>query len=423
MKTNGARVIERLEELYRCGEGENGTHSRLAFSKEDRKGREAFARYFRALGIESSLDPAGNMIARLEGHAPKGQDPLPAILIGSHLDTVPNGGKYDGALGCVAGLEVVATLLASGTKLRHPLEVVVFADEEGARFGSGMIGSSAFSGAALTNFSLTAADKGGILLRDALRAWGLNVGDGDGGDGIQELRKAARKKETVRCCLELHIEQGGGLFKAGIPIGVVTTIAGVKRYEIVVRGQMNHAGSTLMEDRKDALTAAARFIASIPDVARAWGGEYSVATVGAITVHPHAVNVIPGICTFSLEIRDRELAVMERIEGELRRALANAAQGFGCDFTPISSNAPVSMNTGVQDAIVKACEDEGCAYKLMPSGAFHDSLMLAETFPCGMIFIPSVNGVSHSPEEFSREEDIQRGCDVLLRSVLRLDAA
>jgi allantoate deiminase/N-carbamoyl-L-amino-acid hydrolase len=368
------------------------------------------------LGIESFVDPAGNMIARLEG-----REPLPVILVGSHLDTVPNGGRYDGTLGCVAGLEIVETLLASGTKLRHPLEVVVFADEEGARFGSGMIGSSAFSGASLANFSLTATDREGISRRDALRDWGLNVGEGI--DGIQELRKAARRKETIHCCLELHIEQGGGLFKAGIPVGVVTTIAGVKRCEIVTRGQMNHAGSTLMEDRKDALTAAARFIASIPDVVRAWGGEYSVATVGTIAVHPNAVNVIPGICTFSLEIRDRELAVMERIEDELRRTLSRAAEGLGYDFTPISSNAPVSMNTGVQDAIVKACEDEGCAYRLMPSGAFHDSLMLAEAFPCGMIFIPSVNGVSHSPEEFSKEEDVQRGCDVLLRSVLRLDKA
>ena len=417
MKTDGARVVARLEEIYRCGELSDGSHSRLAFSKEDQKGREALARHFRDVGIEPFVDPAGNMIARLEG-----QEPLPSLLIGSHLDTVPNGGKYDGALGCVAGLEVVETLLASRTRLRHPLEVVVFADEEGARFGSGMIGSSAFSGASLANFSLNATDKEGIRRRDALATWGLNVGDsGDGDKGTQELGKAARKKETVHCCLELHIEQGGGLFKARVPIGVVTTIAGVKRCEIVVRGQMNHAGSTLMEDRKDALTAAARFIASVPDVVRAHGGEYSVATVGTIAVTPNAVNVIPGSCTFSLEIRDRELAVMERIEEELRCALTKAAEGFDCDFRPISSHSPVSMNAGVQGAIVEACENEGYAYKLMPSGAFHDSLMLAGAFPCGMIFIPSVNGISHSPEEFSTEEDIQRGCDVLLRSVLRLD--
>jgi allantoate deiminase/N-carbamoyl-L-amino-acid hydrolase len=406
MKTRGARVVERLEELYQCGRSGNGTHSRLAFSEEDRKGREAFARHFRALGIEPSVDPAGNMIARLEG-----REPLPAILVGSHLDTVPNGGKYDGALGCVAGLEVAETLLASGTKLLHPLEIVVFSDEEGARFGSGMIGSSAFSGASLSNFSPDAADKEGIRRSEALAAWGLN----------QDLSEAARGKETVLCCLELHIEQGGGLFKEGIPIGVVTTIAGVKRYEVVVRGQMNHAGSTLMEDRKDALVAAARFIASVPDVARARGGEYSVATVGAIAVSPNAVNVIPGTCKFSLEIRDRELATMERIEDELRRVLASVAQGLDCVFEPISSNLPVSMSPGVQDAIVRACEEEGCAYRLMPSGAFHDSLMLAGAFPCGMIFIPSINGVSHSPEEFSSEEDIQKGCDVLLKTVLTLD--
>ncbi|MDR1978443.1 MAG: Zn-dependent hydrolase [Synergistaceae bacterium] len=409
MKMNGARVVERLEELYLCGK-RDGSHSRLAFSEEDRKGRELFASCFRALGIEPLTDAAGNVVARLPGE----DDSLPAILIGSHLDTVPDGGKYDGALGCVAGLEVVETLLPSGKRLRHPLDVVVFADEEGARFGSGMMGSGAFSGAPLGDFSPTAEDKTGVSRVDALAAFGVKH---------EDMGKAAREKATVLCSLELHIEQGGSLFRSGIPIGVVTAIAGVKRIEVTVKGEMNHAGSTLMANRRDALVAGARFIASVPEILAAHGNAYSVATVGTIAVRPNAVNVIPGSCVFSLEIRDREGSMIEKIESALERRLEEIAEdgGTAYDFKFVSETRPAHMDDKVKDAIARASEEAGYPYALMPSGAFHDSLMLARSFPCGMIFIPSVNGVSHSPKEFSTEEDIQKGCDVLLRTVLTLD--
>ncbi|MDR1874610.1 MAG: Zn-dependent hydrolase [Synergistaceae bacterium] len=418
MKMDGVRVVRRLEELYLCGAHDGGAYSRLAFSEEDRKGRELFASYFRALGIDPLTDAAGNIIARLDGEeGEKGEKagaPLPAILIGSHLDTVPGGGKYDGALGCVAGLEVVETLLSSGKRLRHPLDVVVFADEEGARFGSGMMGSGAFSGASLGDFSPTAEDSAGVKRADALAAFGVNW---------KEMGKAARERATVLCSLELHIEQGGSLFKSGTPIGVVTAIAGVKRREVTITGEMNHAGSTRMHDRKDALVAGARFISSAPEIVAAHGDAYSVATVGTIAVRPNAVNVIPGSCTFSLEIRDQELPVIERIDSELERRLRDVTEASGttCNFRFISSTSPALMDDGVKNAIIKASEEAGYSCSLMPSGAFHDSLTLARSFPCGMIFIPSVNGVSHSPEEFSTEEDIQKGCDVLLRTVLTLD--
>ncbi|MDR1379723.1 MAG: Zn-dependent hydrolase [Synergistaceae bacterium] len=414
MKTNGARVVARLEEIYRCGELSDGSHSRLAFSEEDQKGRNLFASYFRALGLECACDAAGNMIARLEGQELEGQKPLPAILIGSHMDTVPDGGKYDGALGCVAGLEVVETLLSSGEKLLHPLEVIVFADEEGARFGSGMIGSSAFCGAPLDVFSPTVADGAGVTRAEALAAFGV---DWSG------LEKAVRDKASVFCSLELHIEQGASLFRNGVSIGAVTAIAGVKRREVTIMGQKNHAGSTLMSDRKDALLTGARFIASVPEVVTACGGAYSVATVGMIAVRPNAVNVIPGSCVFSLEIRDGESSVIERIDEELLRRLAEIAKANGTDYVSqiVAFTPPAPMDERVTRAVAKAAEDAGYSCALMPSGAFHDSLMLARSFPCGMIFIPSVNGVSHSPEEFSKEEDIQKGCDVLLTTVLDLD--
>ncbi|MDR1885855.1 MAG: Zn-dependent hydrolase [Synergistaceae bacterium] len=410
LKTNGARVVDRLEKIYSCGERADGAHSRLAFSPEDIKARELFMGYFRELGIEPRVDAAGNIIARLRGD----DDSLPAIMTGSHLDTVPDGGKYDGALGCIAGLEIVETLVCSGVRTRHPIEVIVFTDEEGARFGSGMIGSSAFCAAPLDGFKPTDTDMDGISRKEALSAFGMN---------LNKIGGAARAEGTVRCFLELHVEQGGFLFRKGIPIGIVTAIAGVKRSEVVIRGVKNHAGSTMMSDRRDALVAASRFISSVPEITVAHGGAYSVATVGYIAVQPNSVNVIPGVCTFSLEIRDQDMEVIERIEKNLESALEEIAgtSGVSHDIRPISSNNPALMNASIGDAIAKAAEEAELGYVFMPSGAFHDSLMLSRSFPTGMIFIPSVNGISHSSEEFSTPEDIQKGCDVLLETAMILD--
>ena len=281
MKVNIERIHSRLEEIYQCGRKEDGTFTRMAYSPEDVKGRETFMNYFRKLGIEPRVDEAGNIHARLEGEDPS----LPAILTGSHLDTVPDGGKYDGVVGCVSGLEAVETLVENGKKLRHPLEVIVFTDEEGFRFGSGLLGSGAICG------------------QD------LDIRETD-----LDLPKARIRPEDVHCFIELHVEQGASLYKSKTPIGVVSSIAGVSRYEITITGEANHAGSTIMADRKDALVAASRFIAQVPEVVKANGNDYTVATVGTIKVQPNSVNVVPGSCTFNLEIRDQDAAVIECIE-------------------------------------------------------------------------------------------------------------
>jgi allantoate deiminase/N-carbamoyl-L-amino-acid hydrolase len=255
-----------------------------------------------------------------------------------------------------------------------------------------------------------------VTRAEALTAFGVDW------KGLSE-GKAARDKASILCSLELHIEQGASLFRNGTSIGAVTAIAGVKRRELTIEGQKNHAGSTRMSDRKDALLTAARFIASVPEAVALRGGAYSVATVGTIAVRPNAVNVMPGTCVFSLEMRDGDSSVIERIDDELERRLAEISKAGGTDCVSkiVAFTAPAPMDERVTRAVAKAAEDAGYSCALMPSGAFHDSLMLARSFPCGMIFIPSVNGVSHSPEEFSAEEDIQKGCDVLLRTVLDLD--
>lgn len=407
MRVDTKKVMERIEEIYSCGGHEDGSFSRVAYSPQDTRGREKFISYFHALGIEPVIDKAGNIIARLEGKNSR----LPAIVIGSHLDTVPDGGKYDGVLGCLGGLGVCEAVVGSGQRLNHPLEVIVFTDEEGARFGSGMTGSAAFCDMP-PEFSNSDTDIYGMSRGDVFESFGISA---------DSLVQAARTPGTVRCFIELHIEQGSSLDKNRIPVGVVTTIAGVKRYEVVVKGESNHAGSTMMPDRKDSLVAAARFISAVPDIVARHGGEYTVATVGTIRVEPGSVNVIPGVCAFSLEIRDQSQQMMDTIELRLRERLEKDCSGFDYSFRQIASHDAAPMTDWVMESIRESCEEQGCAYRMMPSGAFHDSLLISAKFPTGMIFIPSVGGVSHSPRELSTEADIEKGCGVLLRTVLIID--
>lgn len=404
------RIQDRLEEIYECGKQVDGTHSRLAFSKEDWKGRRIFKEYLELLGLSPYVDPAGNLIARYRGK----NDKLPAILLGSHMDTVPNSGKYDGVLGCIGALEVVEALSESGEHLEHPLEIIVFADEEGIRFGKGLQGSSAISGASLDNFSSEDLDEEGARREDILRECGIEFSD---------MKQAMKQKESVHCFLELHIEQGKALEKHNKTIGIITAIAGVKRYEITVFGESNHSGSTRMEDRKDALAAAAAFISAVPETIKKYGSEYSVATVGKIRVLPNAVNVIPGICTFCLEIREQLQEQLDTLEQKLFQFMEEVCKQRKVTYTvePIAAYAPAPMNPQIQKVIQRICDRDNIGYDSMPSGAFHDAMFMTRAFPSGMLFIPSRNGISHSPEEYSAPEDIQTGCELLLKTVKILD--
>ena len=409
MKVNIERIHSRLEEIYQCGRKEDGTFTRMAYSPEDVKGRETFMNYFRKLGIEPRVDEAGNIHARLEGEDPS----LPAILTGSHLDTVPDGGKYDGVVGCVSGLEAVETLVENGKKLRHPLEVIVFTDEEGFRFGSGLLGSGAICGQDLdireTDLDLYGNERGEVI-----KSYGITVADAP---------KARIRPEDVHCFIELHVEQGASLYKSKTPIGVVSSIAGVSRYEITITGEANHAGSTIMADRKDALVAASKFIAQVPEIVKANGNDYTVATVGTIKVQPNSVNVVPGSCTFNLEIRDQDAAVIECIEKNAKAYLEQVCKEMGEEytFTQISYHEPAPMSEWVKTAIETEVQKMGVDYKVVPSGAFHDSLIMTAVFPTGMIFVPSVDGISHSRYEFTEDADIEQGAQLLLQTILEVD--
>lgn len=408
MKINLKKVISHINELYECGAQEDGTHSRVAYSKEDIKGREIFMGYFRTLGLEPRIDEAGNIIVRMEGK----DSSLPAIVVGSHLDTVPDGGKYDGVIGCIGGLCVCEALIENGYQLSHPIEVIVFTDEEGYRFGNGLLGSSALCGID-PRISEEDLDMYGETRGQVMRSYGIEV---------SQIHRAKRDRDSVHCFLELHIEQGASLYKKNTSIGIVSSIAGVSRYEVVIHGEANHSGSTVMSDRKDALVAAADFISQVPRIVGEYGNEFTVATVGTIKVSPNSVNVIPGVCTFNLEIRDQDDEIISLIETKLKEYLKKVCDGVNSyTFRQISYHEPAPMSSWVKSEIEDVVKRLKFDYEVVPSGAFHDSLVMTEKFPTGMIFVPSVNGISHSTHEFTHEKDIEKGCQVLLNTVLAID--
>ena len=409
MKTNPKRVISRIEEIYECGKQEDGTHTRMAFSNEDVKGRKLFTSWAEKLGMTCRMDEAGNLIARMDGQ----DNSLPAILMGSHLDTVPDGGKYDGVTGCIGGLEVCEVLKESGYKTNHPIEVIVFTDEEGFRFGKGLLGSSAICGQD-PDISDDEQDIYGETRGKVMQSYGIKSKD---------VQKAARDPKSVHCFIELHVEQGARLYKTNTSVGVVSSIAGVNRYEITVTGEANHAGSTAMADRRDALVAAAGFINKVQEVTAEYGNDFTVATVGTIKVTPHSVNVIPGTCTFSLEIRDQDQKIMTLIEQKLQDILGDICKKYGVSYTfvPTSFHEPAPMSEWVKGSIEDAIKGMGIDYSIIPSGAFHDSLIMTSVFPTGMIFVPSEKGISHSRYEYTKAEDIEKGCNVLLQTILKVD--
>lgn len=404
------RIQKRLDEIYDCGKQKDGTYSRIAFSDEDRKGREIFTSYLNNLGLNTRLDPAGNLIARWDGINPD----LPPIMMGSHLDTVPNGGKYDGAYGCVGALEVVEALMENGERLCHPIEIIVFADEEGVRFGKGLSGSNAISGLPLEGFNAEDRDEEGNRRIEVMGNYGID---------FFRMKEAARKSEEVACFIEMHVEQGRSLEKSGKKIGVVTAIAGVSRFQITVTGQTNHSGSTMMSDRKDALVGAADFIRQVPEIIADCGSEYAVGTVGRVTVVPGSVNVIPGKVEFTLEIREQTDENRKLINDRLFETMDIICKNNELQYEvkSIADYPCAPMNSDIADTIDETCAKIGHSHCRMPSGAFHDAMFMTRAFNTGMIFVPSRGGISHSPMEFTELECLKAGCEVLYHTIKELD--
>lgn len=403
LRVNGQRIMDHLFALAEFGKNPQGGVSRVAYSDADKQGREYVLGLMKPARLDVTIDAGGNLIGRRAGS----DMTLKPLLIGSHIDTVPEGGNYDGVVGSMGAIEVAQTLAENNVRLRHPLEVVIFQNEEG-----GLIGSRAMDGE-LTEKELDLVSRSGKTIREGIKFIG--------GDPAK-LSEVRRKKGDIAAYLELHIEQGNTLDTEKIKIGIVEGIVGINWWDVTIEGFANHAGTTAMNNRQDALLAAAKFIQAVNEIVTSVPGR-QVGTVGRINALPGAPNVIPGKVVLSLELRDLDAAkikmLYEKIHAEAQQIAAASKTKF--DFKEINVNIPAPTDPRIRSLISDAARELGLSTKLMPSGAGHDAQDMARLGPVGMIFVPSVGGISHSPREFSHPADIANGANVLLHTLLKLD--
>ena len=402
-RVDGRRLNENLAALSRFGRNEQGGVTRLAYSEADMRARDYLMGLMRAARLEPAIDAAGNIIGRRAGSEPR----RPPLMFGSHSDSVPGGGNYDGPVGTLAAIEVAHTLAEAGIRTRHPLEVIIFQNEEG-----GLVGSRALSGE-LTARELDLVSGSGKTIRDGITFIG--------GDPAR-LDEVRRAPGSIAAYLELHIEQGSTLHEENIDIGVVEGIVGIGWWDVTIAGFANHAGTTPMNRRRDAMLSAAKFIEAVNRVVTSVAGR-QVGTVGRIAALPGAPNVIPGTVTLSLELRDLDSAKIRMLYDRIRaeaEAIATAG-GTTFEFTETFSSVPAPTDTRVRRLIAESAAALGLTSRAMPSGAGHDAQDMAKIGPVGMIFVPSRDGISHSPAEFSTPADIENGANVLLHSVVAID--
>jgi N-carbamoyl-L-amino-acid hydrolase len=405
---NTERLRGALEQLSNFGRVPGGGTSRLGFSAADLGARNWMMGLLRAEGLEVTIDAAANIRARRAGQ----RDDLPALWFGSHMDTVPNGGNFDGCVGSMGALEVIRVLNEQGVRTEHPLEVIIFTNEEGVHYGRGLFGSRAVAGLVEPE-ELGLVDEDGVELAEWIRRYG--------GDP-ERITEMTPPEGSIHAYLELHIEQGGVLWSRGIPLGVVEGIVGINEYYVVLEGAANHAGTTPMDQRRDSLLTAAKIIQAVREIVTSVQGR-QVGTVGKIKALPGAPNVIPGRAEFTVELRDLSLEKIDGIGEQIRERAAHLAAADGVSFSmqKLITYEPALSHRRIRFAIQKAAEEMRATSLAMASGAGHDAQNMARVAPMGMIFVPSVDGISHSPKEFTRWEEVACGAECLYHTILRLD--
>ncbi|HEY7099013.1 MAG TPA: Zn-dependent hydrolase [Terriglobales bacterium] len=405
-RVDAGRLQRTLEELSVFGRPAGGTFadgvSRFAYSDADIEGRKYAMQLLRDAGLAPRVDAAGNIFGRREGK----DRTLKPILFGSHIDSVPSGGNFDGQLGSMAAAEVVRTLKERGIISQHPLEVVFWANEEGGTVGS----KAVLEGLPSSELNRVI---NGIRIEDGIRKIG--------GDPTR-LEEARMATGLFHCYLELHIEQGGNLDKAGIPVGVVEGIVSIDEYEVEIRGFANHAGTTPMPERHNALLAAARLIELVQEVVTRDPGR-QVGNVGHLEVFPNARNVIPGLVKHTIELRDLSAEKIAVMGAEIQRRSQDIARQTMTEISirQTEHDPPAIATPSVQGQIESAATSLGLKTMRLPSGAGHDAQNMAKLGPMGMIFVPSVAGISHSPKELTRWPDCANGANVLLQTILQVD--
>ena len=406
LTVNINRLKSDIETLAQIGRKEDHGIYRMAFTDGDFKAREWFKNKIIEAGLEVHEDGAGNVSARLNS-----QNNNPCVMMGSHLDTVPAAGHLDGALGVLVALECLRRIKEEKLELKYPLEAISFSDEEG-RFG-GMFGSQALSGMITPESILKAEDLNGIKLVDAMRDAGMNAMD---------ALYAKRKPESIHAFLELHIEQGPVLDSSAISAGYVDAIAGLFKWDVSLIGKANHAGTTPMHMRNDAFMGLSEFASQIRRILDENGSARSVATIGRVEISPGAANVIPGSVNFSLEARDTEVQVLGDIANAFRKALSAIARRSGLmfEFKILSEISPVKTDSGIVKLIEETAKSLNIPALQMASGAVHDTQNLAGITRSGMIFVPSKDGRSHSIAEWTDIDDIEKGANIALNTLLKI---
>ncbi len=403
MRIDRKRLEQSIEGLGRIGETPRGGLTRLALSDEDKRGRDWMVARMGEAGLRVTIDQMGNIFGERPG-APG----LPPVMIGSHVDSVPTGGKYDGQLGVLCGLEAIRSLNDHRTETRHPVTLVIFTNEEGARFQPAMIASGVLAGKIALEDAYNARDKDGIRLVDELERIGY-------------LGAEPCVPRPFRAYLELHIEQGPRLEEEGLSVGVVEGIVAISWSRLTIHGVQDHAGPTPMRLRHDALVAAAEVVTRVRRIARELGGDL-VTTVGSLTVAPNIVNAIPGKVTLSIDMRDPRDETLDRALPRLDWAVREACKREGVRYELAHYwRVPYTPFDGeVVAAVERAAKASGARYRRILSGAGHDAQYMAAIGPAGMVFVPSRGGRSHCEEEFTPMDDIEQGANALFLATLEL---
>src|SRR6266850_358203 len=406
------RLMRDLNAIGRIGIGDHGSVTRLVFSIKELRSRQVLIHLMRQAGLKIHVDAIGNIFGRLDGADPK----APALLAGSHLDTVIHGGKYDGPVGVIGALEAVRTIRENKITLRAPLEVVCFIGEESSRFGFSTLGSSLVAGEVHTKDLTNAVDAQGTKLADVLSSLGISP---------RNLSRLARDPKSMKAYLELHIEQGPILEAKAKRIGLVTSIAAPSRFKIVFTGQADHSGTTPMEMRKDALVAAAQLIEYVEKICRKFSSMEKgrvVGTVGAMKIEPGVINAVPGRAELSIDIRSTSAQAKDKVARLVKQRGATIARdrGIAIEVLNIRAEEPVPLDKRLLRITRQLCDEKAIDYEIMPSGAGHDAMQMAKITPAGMIFIPSRRGISHNPLEWTDPDDIALGAQLLMETMIRV---
>jgi N-carbamoyl-L-amino-acid hydrolase len=404
IRVNEKRIEKRIFELAEFGKNDKGENYRVAYSQGDREGRAYFIGLMEKAGLEVHVDFAGNIIGRREGKDPTKKP----IAFGSHIDMVPNGGNYDGALGSITALEIIEVLNENNIITDHPLEVLIFQNEEG-----GLVGSRAMTGN-LKEEALDQMSASGLTIREGIKAIG---GDPD------KLDQIIRNPGDLSAFIEIHIEQSKVLESKGIDVAIVEGIVGIEDWDITVMGMANHAGSTPMNDRQDALIAASKLVLAVNEIVNSYEGS-QVGSVGKMKVEPGAPNVIPGKVEMSLQMRDLSTDKIMMMYADIEKRAEQIAKETNTQISFVHSNlsnAPKMASPSIQEKMIAAAESLGISYIKMQSGAGHDVQEMAALGPIGLVFIPSRDGISHNPNEYSSPSEMARGANVMLHTVFLLD--